>query len=359
MRILSRYFLVRFSLFFAVTLVVLFLAVLAAEMLLNLDEVFEAEQGLLGVMTYLLLKVPASYFALVAPVAAFAATFVSLGLAARRSELVAVKAGGVSPLRVCWPILGVAVLLAGASLAVNETLVVQAAKSWERAYRGVDHQIAYKRGAFWVHRGELIYHYRGADPETKTLYRVRIFEVDARGRLVRSVEAREARIGADGTWHLQEALTRRFEPDQPTAPIRTEAAAELTLPGSSEQDLALLEANAASLSLRNLDDYIEVRRRDGDSVERFQALFHSRLAEPLAVLLFALFAIPFALSVERQRTLAIPALGGVLVVAAFLGLRSVATTLALQGAAPAAATPWTLLALFGGLGLWRLLRVAR
>ena len=75
----------------------------------------------------------------------------------------------------------------------------------------------------------------------------------------------------------------------------------------------MLEASAQTLSLPNLGRYIEAQIREGRDATRFQALYHSRLAEPLTVLLFALLAIPLALAIEQSRSLATSALYGIVI----------------------------------------------
>jgi lipopolysaccharide export LptBFGC system permease protein LptF len=83
---------------------------------------------------------------------------------------------------------------------------------------------------------------------------------------------------------------------------------------------------------------------------------HERLTRPLLVVLFALLALPLALRVEQTRSLALPALQGVILLFLFLLLREYGPNLAPGGGAVAVA-PWAVIALFMGYGTWRLLRV--
>jgi lipopolysaccharide export LptBFGC system permease protein LptF len=134
---------------------------------------------------------------------------------------------------------------------------------------------------------------------------------------------------------------------------------ETTLVVQGQSELALLDANADTLTLQDLSEYIEARARDGADVTRLQALFHERLSDPLSVLLFALLALPLALRVEESKSLAAPALQGIGLVALFFLLRNLGSTLAFQGVAPPALPSWLVLAGFLGFGGWRLSRVPR
>jgi lipopolysaccharide export LptBFGC system permease protein LptF len=121
----------------------------------------------------------------------------------------------------------------------------------------------------------------------------------------------------------------------------------------------MLEASAQTLSLPDLGRYIEAQIRDGRDATRFQALYQSRLAEPLSVLLFALLAIPLALAAEQTRSLAASALYGIVLLGIFYTSRTTADMFAASGFASAIASPWVILTSFAGYGVWQLHRVPR
>ena len=93
MQILGRYLLVRFLASLAFVLVVLVLLVLVVEILLNVEDIVEADNG----VTTLFLKIGSGYLLqYLLPAAALFGGFVALGGAARARETIALKAGGVS-----------------------------------------------------------------------------------------------------------------------------------------------------------------------------------------------------------------------------------------------------------------------
>jgi len=77
------------------------------------------------------------------------------------------------------------------------------------------------------------------------------------------------------------------------------------------------------------------------------------------VLLFALLAVPLGFAVGASRSLATPALSGIIVLATYYTARTAAEMLGGKGFAWAAASPWVLLAIFSGIGLWQLRRIPR
>lgn len=360
MQILSRYLLARFLTSFAVILVLLVLTIVTTDMLLHLDDLFgPSERGLLARAFALGLRAPARYLPILVPVAAFAACFVCFGFAARWLEVTAMKAGGISPLHVALPVLGVAAALSFASLLLNETVVVQAARVLQRHVHDGAEDLAFRRGSFWYHKGRTIYNVTEADPTTQTLQRVSVFELDERGRLLRSIHAQSAQIVDAGRWNLENATVRHFDPEAPASAPAFERLAHTSLEVGGRSELALLDANVSTLSLRDLREYIAARVAEGSAVQRPRTLLHERLTDPLSVLLFVALAVPLGLRVEETKSLAVPALQGVVLLILFFFARNFGSTLAAESVLPAAATPWTILALFAGYAGWRLARVPR
>jgi LPS export ABC transporter permease LptG len=356
-RILSRQFLASYLTLYFGILAASLLVIGVIEMALNFDDALEFSQGLRGILTYLFLRLPSYYLPYLVPVSSFAAAFFCLGLPARTQEIVAIKAGGIAPQRICLPVLTAAAVLAGVTLLLNETIVLETANRFNRRSGGDwQGELLQMSGAFWYHRGRYFYNVTEADRETRTLYGIRVYERSDDGRLVRSISAASATIADDHRWELRDAVFRRFPADAGAAPeVRREERAMLEV--ASERELALLDANASSLSLPRLLEYIEALKSAGRDATRYRALFHARLADPVSVLVFALLGVPLGLAVERSRSLATAAIQGIAVLGAFYTLQTAAAVVASGGVAAAIPAPWILLALFAIWGTWRFFRV--
>ncbi len=357
-RILSRYLVETYLALFAVVLCASVLIIVIVEMLVNLDQIFEAQRGVAGIARYLILRIPAYYLSDLVPISSFAAAFFACGLAAHWHEVIAMKIGGISPHRAVLPLLCTSLLLSVLAVAVNETLVVGASQAWSRHERGNDGRIDYRRGWFWYHRGRVIYNIRDADRDAQTLQGVTIFELNDQGRLQRTIHAESVQVESPDRWRLHEAVIRTFDLSRPNSAPTLERTAERVLEVADERDLALLDADASALSIRNLSEYIEVRAREGADTSHYRAQLHGRMAAPLTVVLFAFLGIPIGLRVEQTRSLASPALQGVMVVAGFYLVRNVGATLAASGIG-STFIPWLVLAAFGSTGAWFFARVPR
>jgi lipopolysaccharide export LptBFGC system permease protein LptF len=259
---------------------------------------------------------------------------------------------------VAVPVLLTASGLAVATLFINETLLVGATREFTR-FENAGEPIVYSQGSFWYHRDRTFYNVREADTGDNTLHGVRVYRLDPRGRLIETLRADRVRIEPDGSWRVDVGIRRRFDPESPDRPQPPEPADGERIAASSRSDLALLDAGENALSLRQLADAVSRRRQDGIDALRFEALLHQRAAEPAIVLVFAFLAVPLGLGVERSRSMAVAALQGIALVAAFRAAWHVATLLAPNGFRVGIAAPWLVLAGFVALGVWLFWRSPR
>lgn len=357
MRILSRQFLASYLSLYVGILVASTLVVSVIEMMLNFDDALGFDEGGVGMLSYLFLRVPTYYLPYLIPVTSFAAALLCLGLPARAHEVVALKAGGIAPQRVCLPVLAAAVVISAGTLLLNETIVRDSWSEFNRRERsGEVGNLFQAHAEFWYERGGIFYNVMGADRASRTVFGVKVYERDTDGRLVRSIQADSAQIAEDHRWHLRNATIRTFGTDVAAAPnVVHEDSAILDM--ASERELALLGADASTLSLFRLREYIDAVLRDGRDPVRYQAMFHARLAEPLSVFIFALLALPVGLAVERSRSLAGAAVKGVVMLALYYALQTSSSIVATSGYAVAIHMPWAILSGFGAWGAWRLARV--
>lgn len=352
MRILSRYFLASYLNYFVTILIAAMMAIVVIEMLVNFDEIFAQDEGFGGGVTYLFLRLPTFYVRDLFPVASFAAAFFCVGLPARRMEFTAIETGGISPQRVTTPILCAAALLSMVSLFVNETVVLGASREWNH-FGAEEDVVEFRRGTFWYHRGNTIYNVYNADREKMTLDQVSIFELSSSGRLARSIIAKHVRIVDDLNWEFQKVVIRTFDPADPTQPPRIEHHKSVILAVGAQEDLALLNADAGTLSLGDLLEFIEGMAAEGHNTTSYVATYHSRLTESLTVLLFALLAIPVGLSVERSQSVAVAATRAIAVVGAYYLFRNLTGFAVSQDFALAAMSPWIHFAIFACYGIWQ------
>jgi len=356
-RILSRYVLFRFFSWFAVSFALLCAIAVSTDLLVEFERVQELGGEGIQAIVYLLMRLPAIHFRYLIPIAAFAAALFTLGTASLGLEVIAAKAGGISPHRLVLPVLAGAAAITALTWVANDTLVVTATHYVERPADDDRPEIVFRGGSFWYHRGGTIYNVRRSDPTTGTLHGVSVYERDERDRLVRSIHAREAVVEGPDAWRFLDATIRVFDPDHPAAPSSHRRTPEIVLTVADDPELGLRDADPAMLSTGDLRRYIAARQREGEDAGRYRTILQERLAAPLTVFLFALLAVPVALHAERARSLATPALQGLALLVAYWFASGLASMFSGRGLGVGLWLPWAVPLLFGALGFVQLRRV--
>jgi lipopolysaccharide export LptBFGC system permease protein LptF len=352
---LWRHYAARFARAFVASLLILTLLVIAVDTLLELDEIPEAERTLAAAALRVWLRTLAQYLTYLIPAAAFAAAFVCVAQGARAREIIALKAGGVNPLLALAPVY-VGALAAGLLLALAQETVGVRAAAVLAELSGARRGLVTRSGSIWYNAGRVIYSAREADAEGERVKDIHVFERDERGRLLRHVHAESAERLSPQRWRFEQAVVRSFDPDAPTAEPRFERSAEVTLELAADRTPRLDPSELAALPLPTLGDYVRAVMAAGGSPGPARVAYHERASAPALALLFALLAVPLALSIEVTRGLALPALLSVMLVAAFLFARAAGSGFAQSGGPLAAWLPWATLGaflLFAGVQLAR------
>lgn len=357
MGVLSRHFISRFLSAFAAALLILVLSIGIVEMLADLDAMFGPGTSFRDAIRILALRIPARDLPFLIPVGGFAAAFLCFGNAARSLEVVASKAGGISPFHLLLPVFAVGALLSALSLVLNETVSVRAHGALVRIESGGAQGLSFRQGYFWYRQGRFLYRVEEADPERRILRGVTIYERDTDGRLLRRVVADRAEMADPDRWRLAGARSEHFDPDDPAAPLRVDIRERDELRVGSER--ALLEASLRALSILNLMEYRSLRTESSPDSVRALALIHERLVSPITTLLFVMLAAALGLRVERIRSLAKAALYGLIALFVFFLARRYAGLLGGQGVLPPALAAWSIVGLFTAFTLDQLRRIPR
>jgi len=368
-RILSHYFIGRFLGLFSMVLAVAFLVLATVELVLNLDDVsaFDAARDTLptpppdgsnsfaipgiapfsNTLRYLGLRLTSYYLADVLPIASFIAVFIAFAIAGRAMELLAIEAGGVRPIRIVVPVLATALILSLAASVLHETVILRANQIWSGASHDRTDQIDFGRGAFWYHKGPTITNVAHADPETRTLYDVEIFERSATGAVIRVLRADRVQIADDGLWHIEKAHIWTFDPEDVGAAPTLEESVSIALDLDSLRGDLLLGADPGLLPLQELGRYLDSNPQETSSViRRARGRYHERLSSPWLVFVFAWLAMPFALRIDERGRVAGPAAAAVLALGLYFLVESAGRTLAQEALIPVGVTPWLTMALF-------------
>ncbi len=318
-------------------------------------EIDSAGQGGFGVaqlLAYSLLMLPAGLYTLM-PIIALLGTLMGLGALANQNEITAMRAGGVTVVRI-----GKAAVLAGGLLGLLAIVLgdwlaplgTQAARNYKTEARsGVAVGVAAK--PVWLRDGDHILHIQRLLSEDH-IADVEIYTLRPDLSLAESMQVREAHY-VDGRWRLMEVRATRFEEG------RTVASALPTLDwsGSVEPDvlrLFVLEANSLSTpGLMRLISYLE---DNGLDTADYRLSLWRKLVAPLTVVAMMLFAVPFVLGSQRGSGAGQRLLIGILIGLAFYVINEVSASLGQLYAWPPVLAAGLPTALLAALALRRLQR---
>jgi lipopolysaccharide export system permease protein len=279
------------------------------------DDIGTGDYTAAQAMLFVVLNLPSYLFQLL-PVAALIGAMLGLGNLARGSELVAMRAAGVTTLRFgTWLAaagLTLAVLMVGLGEFVAPPLE-KYARQLKVFSKHSEFSFAGNRGA-WLRDGDTIISVQQQSAGS-TYGGVQVFRFDGHRRLLSVGRAESASVDSGNQWRLEGFLETRFRDggadvgSEPLFPLRSTLSADLL-------GLAVVEPEA--LGLRDLRAYIAHLKRNDLDATSFEIALSSRLARVVALVLVVVLALPFALGPMRSSGQGARAVIGILIGAAFV-----------------------------------------
>lgn len=338
--LLSRYLLREFL--FASTAVLLGILVLwvAADSLLKLDELSEGK-ALSTLARDTLLVLPMGV-----PVACVVGIVWSVTSAVRAREITAIRCAGIPVQRALLPILLACLLISILLGWFTDRIIVRSKQSETPVADAPTPQKVGPR--YWFATGEHIF--AAENLEEGVLKQVTYFKLGNSPQISRRIDAASAEFIDGSRWRLSGAVVYDFTSDG----MESNRAESIDLDlGISSRDLERVLRAPGEDTLHQLADKISDRSLGAERVP-LEREFHSRLAEPLAVLILVLLALPFAIGdAERGDSFARALLLALSSAAGFWVLWSLALAAASSGALPPAFPIWGLVLLALSFGAWR------
>lgn len=315
MPILARYIL---RTVFAYTALVLAVLLVLGGLFLFINEQDDIGTGsytATQAMTYVFFNLP-NFACQLLPVAALIGSLLGLGNLARGSELVVMRASGITTSRFCaWLAVAglvLAVLMAGVSEFVAPPLekygrqVKVFSKYSEFSFAG-------NRGA-WVRDGDAIISVEQQSAQSR-FGGVQIFRFGPGRVLLDAGRAEAASVDEGNGWRLENYAETRFSGDGTEA---RKAATEEFRSELSPDFLGLAVVEPQAMGLRDLMAYVEHLRRNALDTSRFEVALWARVARFVALMLVVLLALPFSLGPLRSTGQGARTIVGILIGAGFV-----------------------------------------
>jgi LPS export ABC transporter permease LptG/LPS export ABC transporter permease LptF len=269
------------------------------------DNLFKGQATAAQLAQYMWYSTP-QFVYYVLPLSALVGTLVTIGLLTKSSELIVMRACGVSLYRTALPLLVLGLLWSGLLFGLEESFLASSnrkAAELKHLMRGGAPRTFDVLARQWVAgRDGRIYRYTYFDPRAKTLTGLDVFRFQEKPwGLAESVTVRSASYqAADSTWLADQGSVRRFANNVVTeyTPI-----AEKVLIFEAASYFGTEQPDADRLSFTNLRRYIAALRVSGFDVVPYRVALHRKIAFPFVALVMTLIAIPFAVTMGRRGAL--------------------------------------------------------
>lgn len=293
-RLIARHVLAALALAWLV-LVGLDLVIYASGQLLRLERL---GVGLRPFLEHIVWTVPRRAYELF-PSAALLGSVLGLGQLAARSELIAMRAAGVSKLRIAASVLGTLGVLLGAVVLIGETVAVSGERRAQAVLlRAGGGGLELVDAGLWAREGRDFLNARAALLEAEEGIRLRevmLLRLDEQARLSELWTA-QAATWREGAWVLQGVRRILFSDD------RLEERREASLVWHSELDPHLLRLGAIRpryMPVSELRAQIEYFERNELDAAEYRVALWGRVFYPLNVFAMCLCALPFAFASPR------------------------------------------------------------
>lgn len=261
------------------------------------DDIGVGHYSALGALWFTLLNLPQQAYELL-PITALIGSLLGLGSLARGSELVVVRATGVSTQRIAGAAAIAGIILIGVELLLGELLgppLHEAAKE-QKAFSKFNNVSFGGGSGAWVRDGTLIINVARQSGE-RQFSGMQIFELSPDHRLRAIGHAGGATAGANRTWLLTDYTESRFTPERVVAPPPGQRLLESNVTAGF---LGLAVESPAQLTSRSLLRLIRYLQANSLSARDYLFAFTSRIARTVAILFSVLLAIPFVLGSLRS-----------------------------------------------------------
>jgi LPS export ABC transporter permease LptG/LPS export ABC transporter permease LptF len=364
-RILDEYILREFVTMFAMVLFGFVLLMLVFTFFELVGNILKNHIALFIVGDYLLNLTPSMLY-LITPLAVLIAALVTFGVMNRNSEIVAIKAAGISLYRLIVPIVAIALTLAMALFLFDQYYLPQANRRQEallNVIKGRPTQTFLHPEQKWMmgqkpQPGEpgRIFYYEFFDPDQNEFANLSVFEFDpATFQLTRRIFARRAVWNADaGGWAFESGWVRDLQGANVTD-YRTYLKTSFPEIRATPDYFKKEDVQSQEMNFGQLDRYIRDLQQSGFDTKRLSVALWHKVSYPLITVVMAMLAIPFALSMGRRGSITGVAVA-IAVALAYMVVDNLFGAMGYVNYLPAAVAAWSADVLFGLVGGYLLLK---
>ena len=275
-----------------------------------LGDILRNHPALAIVGDYLLNLTPSMIYQ-IAPLAVLIAVLVTFSVLNRNSEIIAMKATGISLYRLVIPVVSIAVCIALCLFLFDQFYLPQANRRQEsdrNVIKGRPPQTYLHPEAQWIFGPKsapgqpgCIFYYEFFDADTNEFANLSVFEFNpATFQLTGRIFAQRAVWDEDSrAWRFENGWERQIQGSNVTS-YRTFLKTSFPEMRATPDYFKKEDLQSQEMSFSQLDRYIRDLRQSGFDTKRLSVALWHKLSYPLIAVVMSVLAIPFALSMGRR-----------------------------------------------------------
>ena len=309
------------------------------------------------IVSYFFFKIP-MIISQTMPATTLLSSLLTFGILSRHSEIIAMKANGVSLYRTSLPVIMISVIVCIFTFLFNEFITPYANQKVEYI-KHVEVQKREKLGSFkqnqiWYRSKDGIYNFDIFDPDTNTLKGITINYLDRDFQMLMRIDAKEAKW-EDGKWVFYNLLVTKFPADD--FPSLERVASKIIDLPEKPADFKVVQKDTEEMGYVELKGYIKKIQSEGYDATRYLADLHGKIAFPIVSILLTIIGISFSLRSERSGGVAQSIGAGIIIGFSYWVVFAFALSLGRSGTLPPLLAAWVANIIFGSAAAVMFLRV--
>jgi lipopolysaccharide export system permease protein len=320
----------------------------------DLPSIGNGNYKLLDSMLNLALNVPGILYRLF-PMAALVGAIIGLGSLASNSELIVIRASGVSVARIIRSVVITIIPLMVIVIVMGEW-VSPTAKQYAQKQRSLavsSGQLISSKTGLWARDNNDFIHIERSFPDGH-IENFERYKFDPEMNLLSIIRAKSGSYQKNGIWILEEVNSSRFEAERVYKQYlpKSQWKSQLTL-----ENLGVVGLEPESLGVTELWRYANYLQQNNLDAGRFRLSFWQKIFQPISIGLMLVLGCSFVFSSIRHVGMGSRVLTGVLIGLGFYVLNESFGSIAIAYQLPALIGAALPLLLFSGISYWRLSRI--
>ncbi|MCK8816365.1 LptF/LptG family permease [Natroniella sulfidigena] len=352
LKIVDRYLVLEFLKPSFYSLVGLVIVMLSGYLFQLTDFIIIREVPIAIVIRLLLYRLPPIVVQSIA-IAVLLATILSLGRLGKDNELSALQIGGISFIRLVYPLLALALVASFIIYGLNEEVVPQANANYQRlveeeVYQDKDPGV-YTDLLF--RGGEDRYFYAGeVDDQKQQLERVMIYQQGTGKQIITATEG----SFTEDSWLLEEGLISELDVDGYLVKEESFRKLEVEVGRDFRQFYQYNNREPGEMNRKQLREQIDLFTDAGIDTNQLLVEYHFKLAEAILPLVFVLIGAPLSAGSEKGRLFGI--IASIIIIFIYFAVVSIFRSLGGNGVIEPFLAVWIPNLLVGGVGVYLLFK---